>query len=197
MISDLALVIFIVTILSLIVFFLWSRTVTKKRMLLHKLFLALGISYIAWVIPLIIMRFAPVENQFLMYILDCAVQPGGAFCSPLYFCISFVYVSGAERLNNLLKASFIFPIISIIVVWTNPLHHLYYLHFSVIRSEIEFGPYVLITGIVNYLFLMIPIIYMIYFGIKNKNPLYWRRSAFMLLSSVRMFPLLRHRSVSL
>lgn len=188
MISDLALVIFIVTILSLCVFFLWSRKVTKKRMLLHKLFLALSVSYIAWVIPLIIMRFVPTDNRFLMYILDCAVQPGGAFCSPLYFCIAFIFVSGAERLNNWIKASFILPIISIIVVWTNPLHHLYYRHFSVIRSEIEFGPYVLVTGFGNYLFLVVPILYMIHFGIKNKNPLYWRQSIMFITSA--MVPLI-------
>ena len=188
MISDLALVIFIVTILSLCVFFLWSRKVTKKRMLLHKLFLALAVSYIAWVIPLIIMRFVPTDNRFLMYILDCAVQPGGAFCSPLYFCIAFIFVSGAERLNNWIKASFILPIISIIVVWTNPLHHLYYRNFSVIRSEIEFGPYVLVTGLGNYLFLVIPILYMIHFGIKNKNPLYWRQSIMFITSA--MVPLI-------
>ena len=188
MISDLALVIFIVTILSLCVFFLWSRKVTKKRMLLHKLFLALAVSYIAWVIPLIIMRFVPTDNRFLMYILDCAVQPGGAFCSPLYFCIAFIFVSGAERLNNWIKASFILPIISIIVVWTNPLHHLYYRHFSVIRSEIEFGPYVLVTGLGNYLFLVVPILYMIHFGIKNKNPLYWRQSIMFITSA--MVPLI-------
>lgn len=188
MISDLALVIFIVTILSLCVFFLWSRKVSKKRMLLHKLFLALAVSYIAWVIPLIIMRFVPNDNRFLMYILDCAVQPGGAFCSPLYFCIAFIFVSGAERLNNWIKASFILPIISIIVVWTNPLHHLYYRNFSVIRSEIEFGPYVLVTGLGNYLFLVIPILYMIHFGIKNKNPLYWRQSIMFITSA--MVPLI-------
>ena len=165
-----------------------EEIVTKKRMLLHKLFLALAVSYIAWVIPLIIMRFVPTDNRFLMYILDCAVQPGGAFCSPLYFCIAFTFVSGTERLNNWIKASFIYPIISIIVVWTNPMHHLYYRNFSVIRSEIEFGPYVLVTGLGNYLFLVIPILYMIHFGIKNKNPLYWRQSIMFITSA--MVPLI-------
>ena len=188
MISNLSLVIFCITIVCLVVFFIWSRKVTKKRMLLHKLFLALSWSYIAWVIPLIIMRFAPADNRFLMYILDCAVQPGGALCAPLYFCTAVTFVSGAEKLKNWMKALFILPIVSIFVVWTNPLHHLYYENFSVIRSEIEFGPYVIVTGISNYFFLVVPIIYMIRFGIKNKNPLYWRQCTMFIISG--MVPLI-------
>ncbi|MBQ3048740.1 MAG: hypothetical protein IJC94_02170 [Oscillospiraceae bacterium] len=184
MISDLALIIFIVAILSLIVFFIWSRRVTKKRMLLHKLFVGVGISYIAWIIPIIIMRFVPTDNRYLIYLLDCAVQPGGAFCSPLFACMAVTFVTGEEKLNKWLKAVFILPVVSILVVWTNPLHHLYYRNFSVIRSEIEFGPYVLVTGLGNYLFLLVPIIYMIRFGVKNKNPLYWRQAAMFIISAV-------------
>ena len=184
MISDLAIGIFTISIIVIIAFFIWSIHEQKKRKLLHKLLLILSLAYISWIIPLMIMRVIPIENRLMMFILECATQPGGSFCPPLYLCISFVFVSGHEKLANWHKILFILPVITTIISWTNPLHHFYYREFSVVRSEIVFGPYIYVSGVSNYLYLIAAIVYMLRYGIKNKETLYWKQCILFCISGL-------------
>ncbi|MBQ1217705.1 MAG: hypothetical protein IIX85_07075 [Clostridia bacterium] len=184
MISDISVIIFQAALVTLTIFFIWSKTAQKRRQLLHSLFLMLAVAYTSWIIPLIIMRFVPADNETLLYILDCAMQPGGALCSPIYLCIAVTFVSGNDKMSNWLKAFFILPIFTILVAWTNPLHHLYYQQFSVVRSQIVFGPYIVVSGLGNYIFLIAAVVYMIGFGLKNRSSLYWKQSTLFIISGL-------------
>jgi len=175
MVSDWAVFIFLVALVVLLVFFIWSFIEHKKRILLHNLFLMFSAAYMLWIIPLIIMRFVPTDNQQLMFVLDCLMQPGGALCAPIYLCIAITFVRAKEYVSKRLKMLFILPLATILISWTNPLHHLYYERFSVVRSEIVFGPYMLVSGLSNYIFLISASVYMIYYGIKNSTVLYWKQ----------------------
>ena len=144
----------------------------------------LAVAYASWIIPLIVMHFVSMENQQLLYILDCAMQPGGALCAPLYLAIALTFISGQEKLPRWLKMSFFFPAATIFVSWTNPLHHLYYETFSVVKSEIVFGPYILVSGLCNYIFLIVAIVYMIRFAVMNKSNLYWKQCLLFIISGL-------------
>lgn len=184
MVSDLSVGIFFCALLAIFIFFIWSRRTQKKRQLLHRLFLMLALAYSSWVIPLIVMRFVDVQNTDIMFFLDCIMQPGGALCAPIYLCIAITFVEGYERMRNWMKILFIFPLLTILIAWTNPIHHLYYVTFSVVRSEIEFGPYILISGLCNYVYLISAVVYMFRFGLKNKTTLYWRQCILFTISGV-------------
>ncbi len=173
MVSDLAVIIFIITVVTLFVFFVWSFVEHKKRFLLHNLFLMFSVAYLLWIIPLIIMRFVPTENRQLMFVLDCLMQPGGALCSPLYLCIAISFARGRDYAPKWLRLLFVLPLVTILIAWTNPLHHLYYENFSVVRSEIVFGPYMIVSGLSNYIFLISASVFLIYYGLKNNTALYW------------------------
>ncbi len=187
MISDFSVSIFILTLISFAVFYIWSRKTPKKRDFLNNLFLFLAFAYASWVIPLIIMKFVDPSNKTLMFLLDCAMQPGGALCSPIYLCIAISFVKGYLKMQPWMKWLFIPPILTILVSWTNPLHHLYYVEFSVVRSELVFGPYILISGSFNYIFLVSGIVYMVWFGLKNKTSLYWRQCLMFIISALCPF----------
>ena len=184
MISDLSVIIFLIALIVLLMFFIWSTRTQKKRQLLNRLFLALAAAYASWIVPLIIMRFVPADNKQMLYILDCCMQPGGALCAPLYMCIAITFVTGIEKLKKWMNVIFIFPIITILVSWTNHWHHLYYEEFSVIKSEIVFGPYILVSGFTSYVFLLGAIVYMIVFGMNNKSSLYWKQFGILALSGL-------------
>ncbi len=184
MVSDFSVILFIVTLFAFVVFLIWSRKTQKKRAFLNGLFIALALSYSSWLIPLIALRFVDTSNSSLMLLLDCAMQPGGALCSPIYLCIAISFVKGYDKMQSWMKLFFIPPIITIIVAWTNELHHLYYVEFSIVRSEIVFGPYILISGFFNYVFLVSGIVYMLWFGIKNNTSLYWRQCLVFIASAL-------------
>ncbi len=184
MVSNLSVGIFLAALFLLIVFFCWSMSAQKKRRTLHRLYLILAAAYASWIIQLIIMRFVPETHQNAFYILDCLMQPGGALCSPLYLCIAVTFVSGRETLPKWFKLLFVLPVITILLAWTNPLHHLYYETFSVVRSEIVFGPYIIVSGLANYIFLIGAVVYMIVFGLKNKSALYWKQFSLLAISGL-------------
>ena len=184
MVSNLSLAIFACTLLAIAGFSIWSIRTKRKRYLLHRLFLALGLAYASWVIPLVVIRFSDPVDTELMWFLDCLMQPGGALCSPIYLCIAVTFVEGYERMKKWMKALFIFPLITILVDWTNPLHHLQYERFSVVRSEIIFGPYIIISGVGNYVFLISAVVLMIRFVLKNKTLLYLKQCILFTISGL-------------
>lgn len=184
MVSNLSLVIFACALVIIAIFSVWSVKKQRQRNLLHKLYLLLALSLTSWIIPVVLLRFVDVENTELMFFLDCLMQPGGALSTPLYFCIAVVFLEGHEKMRGWMKALFILPIINILVVWTNPLHHLQYVEFSVVRSEIVFGPYLYVGGICNYVYLIAAVAYMIRFALKNKTALYWKQCILFTLSGL-------------
>lgn len=184
MISNLALVVFILILISIVIFWAWSSRTKKKRELLNRLFLSFSFAYGAWIIPLVIMRFADAKNVGLMFVLDCLMQPGGALCSPIYLCLAVTFVKGYEKMRRWMVWLFVLPVVTILMACTNPLHHLYYVNFSVIKSEIVFGPYILVSGVFNYACLISAIVYMIRFGLKNKTALYWKQCVMFIISGL-------------
>ena len=62
---------------------------------------------------------------------------------------------------------FIIPIISLIILWTNDYHYLFYKQYSTNISDTIYGPYMIIHNIYSYVLLGIGIIYMLKFSIKN------------------------------
>lgn len=184
MVSNLALVIFACALVIITAFSIWSMRGERRKNLLHRLYLLVSVSLASWIIVVMCIRLADQDNEKVMFVLDCLMQPGGALCSPLYLCIAVTFVEGYERMRTWMKALFIMPVITVLVTWTNPLHHLQYVKFSVVRSEIEFGSYILVSGLCNYICLIAAIIYMIRFAMKNKTMLYWKQCILFTLSGL-------------
>lgn len=184
MVSNLSLVIFTCALVFIAFFFIWSIRSDGKRSLLHKLYRWLGVSLASWIIPAMCIRLVDAGEVGKMFLLDCLMQPGGALCTPLYLCIAVDFVEGYERMHKWMYALFVIPVITILVTWTNPLHHLQYVEFSVVRSEIVFGPYLYVSGVCNYIYLIAAVAYMIRFALKNKTRLYWSQCILFTLSGL-------------
>ena len=69
----------------------------------------------------------------------------------LLLLIALVFTHHYDSLPKKVRGLFIVPVLTNIMIWTNPLHHLHYKHFSVIASEVVFGPYMYISGGYSYL----------------------------------------------
>lgn len=64
---------------------------------------------------------------------------------------------------------FIIPIISLIILWTNDYHHLFYKQYSTSIANTVYGPYMVIHNIYSYILLGLGIIYILKFSIKNSG----------------------------
>ena len=171
----------IALILLLFVSLVFLIVSLRKRQgdLMPKLFCLVSVFAAGWAGTVLLMSRADLSNSALLWCLDAVTNVFAVFMPPLFLMIAFTFIKGWKKLPHRMRGFFIVPVISSLVIWTNPLHHLQYVHFSVLRSEIIFGPYIFVTGAYSYLCNLIALIALIRFVLKNSSSLY-RKQVLML-----------------
>ena len=183
MVSNTATVIFCVALITIIIFIIRSLKVGKLD-LLHKLYLWMAAAYGIWITALIIMRFTDPTNINALFALDAWTNGAGTFLPALFLCIAMSFVRGWEKMPKKMWLVFVIPVVTNVVVWTNPIHHLQYQVFSVIRSELVFGPYALVSGVFSYVCLINSLILIGRFAWRNSSRLYRRQCAMIALGGI-------------
>lgn len=186
MISDWDAAIFVAMLIAIMLFYAWSFQMRQRMYLLHKLYLVLMGVYGLWVLALLGIKFTPKDQMDLLFVFDCITQVG-ILEAVLYLCIALVFVCGYDQPPWWSGLLFLIPALSILVCATNPIHHLQYIKFSVIKSEVVLGPFVPISGIYSYLCLIASIVLMIRFALQNRSRLYLKQCLLFSLGGV--FPL--------
>ena len=171
MVSDFSAAIFLAALIAIILFFIWSFKV-KRLQLIHKFYLMLAGSYGLCVIALLGMKLTSRDNTLALMFWDACTNTMGAVMPVFCLCIALIFVKGWQQMPKKTIWLFVIPVITILVVWTNPQHHLHYRVFSTIKSEIVFGPYIVIAGIYSWLCQLVSLILMINFALHNKSRLY-------------------------
>lgn len=88
------------------------------------------------------------------------------FVSVLIFLLGLSFSSGSikQRRNYLLL---ILPAVNSIFIWTNDFHHLFFVKYSLINTEIIRGPVLEIQTVIAYLLILAGLSFLLYFSIKN------------------------------
>ncbi|NCC42901.1 MAG: PAS domain-containing protein [Clostridia bacterium] len=183
MISDVAVIIFAVALIVMAVFVVWNLR-RRNFGLLNRLYLGMAGAYAVWLSALIGMRIAGPDREGMLFCLDALTNGAGAFLPAICLGIALTFVRGWERMPKKGYLLFVMPLITNVVVWTNPLHHLQYKTFSIIKSKLVFGPYAIVSGIFSYFCLMTGIILMIDFVRKNRSKLYIKQCALFVAGGV-------------
>ena len=105
---------------------------------------------------------APIYFDYIVYIGTCFFPV--AF---LFFALTFAKTTIKFKKKFLLL--FIIPIVSLLVLWTNDFHHLFYVKYSIFNSDTEFGPYFSIHSLYTYILIIVSIVYLMRFSIKNSG----------------------------
>lgn len=102
----------------------------------------------------------PIYFEFLAYI-------GGCFLPVSVFFTGKIFSNTKIQIRKRDLVFFIIPCLSLIILWTNEFHHLFYEHYSVNLSETVFGPYMTIHNIYSYLMLGSGVFFLLRYSIKN------------------------------
>ncbi len=183
MISDFFAVIAVAALVCITIFVVWSIK-TQHLRLIHKLYIALAVSYAIWVLALLIMKFVDPANTPVLFFLDAVTNSTGSTTPTLYLCISLAFLNNWDTMPRKAWLLFIIPVLNSLVVWTNPLHHLQYKVFSIIKSEIVFGPYIAVSSIYCYLCLVVAMVLMMSFALRNRTRLYLLQCSLFTLSGL-------------
>lgn len=183
MISEVVVTIMIIALLAIISFIIWAARRGNVQ-LIHKLYFVVSGFISIWILGVIGVHFTDPGNIQMLSLLDSIMYLGCAFCPVMSLLIALTFTKGWDRLPKACYLLFIIPVITNIVAWTNPLHHLMYQHFSIYSSEVVFGPYMYVSGVYSYGTELISIVIMLNFALHSKNRLYVKQA---LLFSIGSF----------
>lgn len=102
----------------------------------------------------------PIYFEYIIYIGTC-------FLPVALFFTSLSFANTKIKFKRIYFILFIIPIISLLAIWTNNYHKLFYSNYSLNLNENTYGPYAYIHMIYTYGLFALSIIYLLNYSIKN------------------------------
>lgn len=104
----------------------------------------------------------PIYFEYFIYIGTC-ILPVAIFFMALTLKNSHI------SFRKIYIALFVIPFLSLFVLWTNNIHHLFYINYSLIMSDTTYGPYFYIHSFYTYFLLFISIYILLKSSIKSSG----------------------------
>ncbi len=104
----------------------------------------------------------PIYFEYFTYI-------GNSFLSVAFLFAAMIFANTKITFKKRYILLFCIPIISLLVLWTNDIHHLFYINYSIFASKTTYGPFLYIYNAYTLLLLAISIIYLLQYSIKNSG----------------------------
>ena len=174
----------VVTVILELFSFLYVSSRTKGNNRLGKTFIAVGACMTFWGIGLIvqILALTLLSDKWAIYFDYMIYVPIVLLPVALYYFAS-VFANRNVKFTKKTLLLLVIPILTIVVLWTNDLHHLFYKNYSTSNLDTEFGPYFTIYSIYTYGLLIFDIIRLIKTSIKNTN-LFSTQSLLILIGAI-------------
>ena len=162
----LGILVFLCTLLTVLLNYALNR---KNKKQLDKIFIAIFGLMIFWILGLILQIFCVnVFNAEPIY-FDYFVYIGACFLPIAFLLMAIIFAKTKINYSKKIIMLFIIPIISLIVLWTNNLHHLFYVEYSTNTNTTVFGPYFYVHSIYTYLIYGISLFILMRYSIKNSG----------------------------
>lgn len=104
----------------------------------------------------------PIEFEKYIYIGTC-------FLPVCIYFTGLIFENTKLKFKNYYALLFIVPIVSLLVLWTNDKHHLFYRHYSTNINDGVPGPYMYIHNFYTYLLLLLGVIHMLKASLRNSG----------------------------
>lgn len=103
------------------------------------------------------------------FIFEKFIYIGTCFFPVCFLLTSSIFINTKLVLTTKHKLLFVIPLISLLILWTNDYHHLFYKFYSVDLEQAVFGPYFYIHTLYSYSCILIAIFRLILYSIKNSG----------------------------
>lgn len=152
--------------IAILLFFILSNLVKGKLLVSQKLYIFSSGCLVIWLEGVNVMRFVP--EQYL-WIPDAVTCCATGYMVVSLLLLSIIFTKNASHLPGYYYLLYILPGITAVIAFTNPLHHLFYAHFSIYAAEVEFGPLFFLSGGQYYIYSMIAIFIMLRHAVVNRH----------------------------
>lgn len=104
----------------------------------------------------------PVYFEYFIYI-------GNVFLSLTLFLGALVLTNTKISITQKYALLFIIPILSLLTLWTNDFHHLFYVNYSIYPTETVYGSFYMIYNIYSLVLYLIALLKLLVYSIKNSG----------------------------
>lgn len=141
----------------------------KKKTQLHKIFIVNCFLTFLWSIFLIGQIILVPKYNLEPIMFDYVVYIGICFLPVSLLFTGVIFANTKIKFSWKHALLLIVPIISLLILWTNDYHHLFYVHYSTNFKEVVYGPYFNIHSIYSYICIAIGLWFLISYAIKNSG----------------------------
>lgn len=141
----------------------------KDKTQLHYSFIGNFGFQIIWIIGIIIQLFLLNKNINLAMYADFIAYIGVCFLPVSFLLSAVIFAKTHISFSWRYKLLFVIPTISLIIIWTNNFHHLFYIKYSTMSNEAIIGPYSIIHIIYSYGCIFMGLLYFLIFSIRNSG----------------------------
>ncbi len=153
-----------ITIVSL-VFMLFYVAHVKNKQMLHRMFLLIIIQLIIWNFAVLLGCMFKDDVELFLFI-EKFPYLGAAFASPTQILLALSYNKNYKGFSWKQLLLYVIPVITIVMIWTNDFHHLFYRSYST-ETGYELGPYFYVYAVYSYLCTVVGMAYLCYYAFKN------------------------------
>ena len=172
----------ILIILTIILTFFLSYLLNKKsKKQLDKIFIIIFILLIICILPTILQMIFISKISNLVY-FDYISYIGVCFLPVAFIFMALIFSKTTIKFTQNLKLLLILPAISLLILWTNDFHHLFYKHYSIYSSEVQFGKYFYIHYYYTIILFAISIFILMKYSIKNSG--FFSKQAILILIGI-------------
>lgn len=168
----------IVSVIACIISYLFVKVkVTKGQlrtawMMVYICMIIMCVGMIAQITLSELLNIAPIYFEYITYI-------GNSFLSVAVFFAVITFINTKIKFKNKYLLLFIIPIISLIALWTNDLHHLFYIEYSIYPSETTYGVFLNIYNTYTIGLLLVSMLNLLRYSIKNSG--FFSKQAIMIM----------------
>ena len=139
----------------------------KNKNQLQKFFLITVTLVFFWNFGIFLQNQLSSKYNINPYVFECFVYIFTCFLPVSLFFTSLVFANTKIKFRKRYLLLFVIPIISLIVLWTNNYHHLFYEKYSIHLNDTVTGPYTIIHFVYTYGLFAISIINLLRYSTKN------------------------------
>lgn len=157
----------ITTLLILILFIFISKSKTKSQIKYTFLatILCLLICCTGLILQIVICSISDISPIYFDYF----VYIGTCFLPVTFLFISLVFTKTKINFTKKYLLLLVVPVLSLLLLWTNNLHHLFYKVYSTNFYDTVYGPYFYVHTIYSYILIGVALILLLKYSIKNSG----------------------------
>jgi PAS domain S-box-containing protein len=168
----------------LLIYMIFVLNKSKSHKKLVKLFTCIFLCLFIWDFSLLAQALLAEKLNIKLIYFDYVAYIGVVFLPIFLYFTAQTFTKPNFKMQKYHKLLFFIPILSLIVLWTNDYHHLFYEKYSIYMSEYIAGPYSLIHTLYTYFILIISLIILLKYSLKQTKTISVQSTLFLLAISI-------------